>query len=64
MFLQAEGLEVYMVTPCYCSLYTTPSEHGDQVYVILAVRCEEEDACKLAVTMETSCLTDSMTVRV
>ena len=50
--------------PCYFSLYMTPIEYGSQVYVILAVRCEGEDAHKLAVTMETSCLIDSMTEKV
>lgn len=66
-FPQAERPQIYTATPaaaCYYSLYMTPSEYGDQLYEILAVRCEEQDVCKLAVTMETRCSIDSMTLSV
>lgn len=61
------GPEINMLSRtalCYYSLYMTPSEYGGRVYVILAVRCDEWDARKIAVTMETGCLIDTMTVSV
>lgn len=55
---------MHLTAPCYFSLYMTPIEYSGRVYVILAVRCEGEDAHKLAVAVETSCLIDSMAEKV
>lgn len=42
----------------------TLSEYDDQVYVISAVKWEEWDECKQAVTMETGRLIDSIVLKV